>query len=402
MPAPMAVLYPILDAAPADSLIPNDTVAFYFVSGVLYGRGNVNGTYYTLTVTQSAADVIAQGGPLTANLDLDSYNLIDADTISTADGAAGVAGATLTLSSGVGNAAAGTGATVTIAGGGTSGAGGAIAITGGAGTAGDAGGAVTVFAGIGNAAALSGSRIYVNAGATDGAGGALTFNAGNSDTAKAGGDINLVSGYGNAGGTINQPELHLRGGSAAGAGGNVEVTAGAGEAATSGGSISLVAGTGDAGNDSPASITIGGGNGAGVDGAVSVAGRIVSQAIVHSVLAWFGGGQSIGAHPAGVVIPQNSIIIGGMVDVVTTVTTDGADAGTLALHVESANDIVTAIAVSDGTNPWDAGLHDVKPIRTAATSFKTTTARDITLTIGGQAMTGGGVAVLLYYIVSTD
>jgi hypothetical protein len=61
------------------------------------------------------------------------------------------------------------------------------------------------------------------------------------------------------------------------------------------------------------------------------------------------------------------------IDVLTTFQSN-TDAATIAIQVEGANDIVTAVAISDGANPWDAGLHDVKPVNTALTAVKTTQA----------------------------
>ena len=85
-------------------------------------------------------------------------------------------------------------------------------------------------------------------------------------------------------------------------------------------------------------------------------------------------------------IPDNATVLGGIIDVLTTLTTAGADAGTIAISVESADDVVAAIAVSAGSNPWDAGLQSVVPVRTKATSFKTTAERSIVATIAGQVV----------------
>jgi hypothetical protein len=109
-------------------------------------------------------------------------------------------------------------------------------------------------------------------------------------------------------------------------------------------------------------------------------------------------GGSAGAIDLGVNIPANSIIMGGIVDVVTTCTTAGTDAGTGAISVESADDIVAAVAVSDGTNPWDQGLHAIIPVMTAGSAVKTTAAAAITFTIATQDFTAGKFHVILFYI----
>lgn len=111
-------------------------------------------------------------------------------------------------------------------------------------------------------------------------------------------------------------------------------------------------------------------------------------------------GGAISAISLGISVPDNAVVLDGMVDVITTCQTAGADAGTMALHIEGADDLVAAIAVSDGTNPWDAGLHAIKPLGTAATAVKTTAARAITATIAGQAFTAGKFVVFLRYVLS--
>lgn len=63
------------------------------------------------------------------------------------------------------------------------------------------------------------------------------------------------------------------------------------------------------------------------------------------------------------VLPNKFVITDAWVDVTTTYTstdgsTPGNDAGTLALSTgQSANDLVSAIAISDSSNVWDAGFH---------------------------------------------
>lgn len=63
------------------------------------------------------------------------------------------------------------------------------------------------------------------------------------------------------------------------------------------------------------------------------------------------------------ILPDNFVITDAWYDVTTTYITDdgttpGNDAGTLALSTgQGAGDLKAAIAVSDSTNVWDAGLH---------------------------------------------
>jgi len=109
-------------------------------------------------------------------------------------------------------------------------------------------------------------------------------------------------------------------------------------------------------------------------------------------------GGAISAIDLGVTIPDNAIILDGMVDVITTLTS-ATDAATIALHAESANDIVTAVAILTATD-WDAGLRPIKPLGTSATAVKTTAARAITATIAVEAVTAGKFVVFLRYVLS--
>ena len=100
------------------------------------------------------------------------------------------------------------------------------------------------------------------------------------------------------------------------------------------------------------------------------------------------------------VIPDRAVVLGGFVDVLTTLTTAGGDAGTVAVSVEGADDIVAAVAVNDGSNPWDAGLQDIVPDRTAANMVKATSDQRVVVTIAGQVVTAGKFEVTLEYQIS--
>jgi len=128
--------------------------------------------------------------------------------------------------------------------------------------------------------------------------------------------------------------------------------------------------------------------------------------------------RPIAAYGLGVYIPDNAVITRAWVDVVTTFTSAGADAGTIALHVQAADDIVAAIAISDASNVWDAGIHGSKigfpaiagstasdtalevAALFAASMLKTTDVREITATVATQALTAGKLNVYLEYTIS--
>lgn len=98
-------------------------------------------------------------------------------------------------------------------------------------------------------------------------------------------------------------------------------------------------------------------------------------------------------------IPANAVILGGFVEVDTAVTSGGA--GTLAIQVESAGDIIAAAAVSGA--PWSTtGRKSVIPVFTGATTVKTTAARDISAVIAAAALTAGVVDVTLFWVDMGD
>lgn len=102
---------------------------------------------------------------------------------------------------------------------------------------------------------------------------------------------------------------------------------------------------------------------------------------------------------SGTPIPANAIILGGFCEVDTAATSGGA--GTLAIKVEGAGDIVAAAAVSGA--PWSTtGRKSVVPVFTGATTVKTTAARNIVGTVATAALTAGVVDVVLFYTVLPD
>tara|TARA_Y100000310_G_C20698683_1_gene827688 strand:- start:1232 stop:1735 length:504 start_codon:yes stop_codon:yes gene_type:complete len=108
-------------------------------------------------------------------------------------------------------------------------------------------------------------------------------------------------------------------------------------------------------------------------------------------------GGAISAIDLNVDLPDNAIIVSGFVDVVTTLTS-ATDAATIALHANSADDIVAAVAISAATD-WDAGVKSIVPVATGATAIKLTALRAITATIAVEAVTAGKFNVYLFYVI---
>ena len=129
--------------------------------------------------------------------------------------------------------------------------------------------------------------------------------------------------------------------------------------------------------------------------------------------------KTVAAHGLGVYLPDNAIIVRAWYDVITTFTS-ATDAATIAIKAESANDLVSAIAISDGSNVWDAGLHGTLTAGTttltegtpntrtqivhaadiAAGFIKLTAEREIVCTVAVEALTAGKLVIFVEYVIS--
>lgn len=98
----------------------------------------------------------------------------------------------------------------------------------------------------------------------------------------------------------------------------------------------------------------------------------------------------------GETLPVNAVVIGGILDV-TTAITGGA---TVAIQLQSANDIISAAA--DSGAPWSTtGIKAIVPVFTAATSKKVaTTAKTPSLVVTVAAITAGIFNLTLVYGIS--
>lgn len=130
--------------------------------------------------------------------------------------------------------------------------------------------------------------------------------------------------------------------------------------------------------------------------------------------------RPIAAYGLSVYIPDNAVITNVFYDVVTTFTSAGADAGTIALSIQAADDLVAAIAISDASNVYDAGMHGTLTAGTttlseagpntrtqivnaadiAAGYIKMTAEREITATVAVQALTAGKLNIYIEYFIS--
>lgn len=104
------------------------------------------------------------------------------------------------------------------------------------------------------------------------------------------------------------------------------------------------------------------------------------------------------------ILPDNSRVWDGYYEVITTFASAGADAGTisLGLPVDDVAGIKAAIAISDGSNPWDAAAPAaiIQVGTIAAIGEKTTAARAVQATVAGQVLTAGKLYLYLEVVTT--
>ncbi len=109
-------------------------------------------------------------------------------------------------------------------------------------------------------------------------------------------------------------------------------------------------------------------------------------------------------------IPNKAIIKQVWYNVITTFADNGTstdqDSSTISIGANTAVDLKAAIAISNGANPWDAGIGAGIPVGTAAAMVKTTAARHINVTWthgtgNSTALTAGEMDVFVEYAQGT-
>lgn len=114
------------------------------------------------------------------------------------------------------------------------------------------------------------------------------------------------------------------------------------------------------------------------------------------------GGSTIGAHTLGLTIPAKSYVTKAYYKVLTTFTS-ATDAATIALKVASANDVVSAIAISDVSNPWDVGgLVPTIPTGALSDEISVTVDSLVTATVAVEALTAGKLVLWVEFAYYGD
>lgn len=126
--------------------------------------------------------------------------------------------------------------------------------------------------------------------------------------------------------------------------------------------------------------------------------------------------KTIAAHGLGVFLPINAVITNAFYKVVTTFTS-ATDAATIALKSEGAGDLKAAVAISDASNVYDAGIRGCLPgsyaeatvagdtaiadaARKAASYISLTAERELTATVAVEALTAGKLVLFVEYYIA--
>lgn len=126
--------------------------------------------------------------------------------------------------------------------------------------------------------------------------------------------------------------------------------------------------------------------------------------------------KTIAAHGMGVYIPIGAVITRAWYQVKTTFADGASNNATIALSISSANDLVSAIAISDASTPWTAGLHGtlagsyaeatvagdtaiLAAARIAGSMIGALTAeKEIVATVAVHALTAGKLIIWIEYV----
>lgn len=108
---------------------------------------------------------------------------------------------------------------------------------------------------------------------------------------------------------------------------------------------------------------------------------------------------TIATHGLGVYLPDKAVITRAWYQVKTTFTS-ATDAATIALQANSANDLKSAIAISNVANAWDAGIIDGVPVDTAATRVALTAERELKAVVAVEVLTAGKLNLFVEYVIA--
>ena len=113
-------------------------------------------------------------------------------------------------------------------------------------------------------------------------------------------------------------------------------------------------------------------------------------------------GKDVAAYDLNMLLPAGCVVKNVYYKVLTTFTS-ATDAGTIALRLLGANDLVSAVAISNGGNPWDAAALPVQSlVSSLATALVTTAETRLVATVAVEALTAGKLVVFAEYVYHGD
>lgn len=115
------------------------------------------------------------------------------------------------------------------------------------------------------------------------------------------------------------------------------------------------------------------------------------------------GGKAIAAYGLGLIIPKGAVLTRVLYKVLTTFTS-ATDAATLAVKAVAANDLVSAIAISNVANAWDSTSVPVATLvtPTLASNIAATADVELTVTVAVEALTAGKLVVWAEWLYHGD
>jgi hypothetical protein len=146
-------------------------------------------------------------------------------------------------------------------------------------------------------------------------------------------------------------------------------------------------------------------------------GTVVRELAVATYDVSGGDDGTAGTHGTGVYLPANAIITNVFIDISTTFTDGSSDSATLAVgYTGSTGAFTAAIAISDSSNVWDAGVHGTKVgnwaldgnsltqiamgAARAATFVKLSAIKEIVVATATATLTAGKMNIYVEYVVS--
>jgi hypothetical protein len=117
-------------------------------------------------------------------------------------------------------------------------------------------------------------------------------------------------------------------------------------------------------------------------------------------------GGAVSTIGLGVTLPDNAVVVRTFYEVITTLTSNSAnDAATISFDIptDDVAGLVAATAISAGGNIWDAGYHEgIQDGTAAAFAVKTAAARELSVTIGVEAIDAAGIVDFFCEYVVTE